>query len=455
MDRLLKSSSCSLCTALPLAGALSLVVVSGCGGGATDDETPEPVTGISVSISDGDSTADSGEGETEQGDADGTGGKLDVGNGGGGPFGAIGYIWIANSAEGTVSKINTETLVEEGRFLTREDGQGDPSRTSVSLRGNVAVANRAGGVTKIYGRESDCEDANGNGVIDTSTGANDVKPWPDECVAWHVPMEYGSQRAIAWTQGDGDPDAGQVANEKVWVSGENEGEPGVDIMLIDGDTGIVEDMVTVQLDNDGPQGYPYRAYGGAVDREGNFWFSPLGGPSVVARVNRADLSVDQWPKDHWSYGITVDREGRVWTCEVFVARFDPAAGTWDMRYHTEVGLADLTEFEPGGCMVDADGIIWSAARVGEEGFGIAGVDGDTLEGVALYELPNHIHGISIDFQNNVWAVSGVWGGGASGTNAFRVDPDTGEYETVDGLNGAYTYSDMTGFALNQTTQPVE
>ena len=83
--------------------------------------------------------------ESEGEDADGsagdeTGMKLDTG-GGSGPLGAVGYIWIANSAEGTVSKIRTETMVEEGRYLTRPDGAGDPSRTSVSLRGNVAVAN--------------------------------------------------------------------------------------------------------------------------------------------------------------------------------------------------------------------------------------------------------------------------------------------------------------------------
>lgn len=442
-----KVSSMALCVA-------SGVALWGCGGDVREDALPTTATGITVSAGNGSGTGDAADSGATEG-LDGSGdGKLDVGDDGVGPFGAIGYIWIANSAEGTVSKINTETLVEEGRYLTREDGQGDPSRTSVSLRGNVAVANRSGGVVKIYGDPANCEDLDGDGTIETSTGPDDVLPWPDECVAWFVPMEYGSQRAIAWTQGDGDPEGGAVTNEKVWVSGENEGDPGVDIMLIDGDDGIVEDMVTVQLDNDGPEGYPYRAYGGAVDREGNFWFSPLGGPSVIARVNRSDLSVDQWAKDHWSYGLTVDREGRVWTCEVFVARFDPEVETWDMRYHTEVGMADLTEFEPGGCMVDADGIIWSAARVGEDGFGIAGVDGDTLEGVALYELPNHVHGVSIDFEGFVWGVSGVWGGGASGTNAFKVDPATGDFDTVTGLNGAYTYSDMTGFALNQTTQPV-
>ena len=63
------------------------------------------------------------------------------------------YVWIANSTEGTVSKINTRTGIEEGRYLTRADGAGNPSRTSVSVDGSAAaVANRHGGVVKIWSR---------------------------------------------------------------------------------------------------------------------------------------------------------------------------------------------------------------------------------------------------------------------------------------------------------------
>jgi hypothetical protein len=34
------------------------------------------------------------------------------------------------------------------------------------------------------------------------------------------------------------------------------------------------------------------------------------------------------------------------------------------------------------------------------------------------------------------------------SNAYRVDPATGNFDTVTGLVGPYTYSDMTGFALD-------
>mgnify|MGYP000028157515 CR=1 FL=1 len=63
-----------------------------------------------------------------EGPADDTQGspKFDVGSpDGGADCGDMGdgmthsYIWIANSAQGTVSKINTQTLVEEGRYAVR------------------------------------------------------------------------------------------------------------------------------------------------------------------------------------------------------------------------------------------------------------------------------------------------------------------------------------------------
>ena len=69
-------------------------------------------------------------------------------NGGGGGNGEgeleLSYIWIANTQQGTISKIDTQTMLEEGRYQAKPSN-GDPSRTSVNLQGDVAVANRPGG----------------------------------------------------------------------------------------------------------------------------------------------------------------------------------------------------------------------------------------------------------------------------------------------------------------------
>jgi hypothetical protein len=98
-------------------------------------------------------------------------------------------VWIANSGEHTVSKLDTRTMTEVGRYYTRPDQQGSPSRTSVSIDGKaVVVANRHGGLTKIWARKEYCADKNGNGKIDTSTGKNNVLAFDqDECIAWYTP----------------------------------------------------------------------------------------------------------------------------------------------------------------------------------------------------------------------------------------------------------------------------
>ena len=55
--------------------------------------------------------------------------------------------------------------------------------------------------------------------------------------------------------------------------------------------------------------------------------------------------------------------------------------------------------------------------------------------------------MSIDFDGNVWGVQ------FNGNSAYRVDPVTHTVDTFSGLVGAYTYSDMTGFALSAAGVP--
>src|SRR5438874_478359 len=65
------------------------------------------------------------------------GGQLSLG-GTGGAGTAAPLIWVANSAEGTLSRIDTRTLVELARYATGPvtgPGTPDPSRTTVGLSG--------------------------------------------------------------------------------------------------------------------------------------------------------------------------------------------------------------------------------------------------------------------------------------------------------------------------------
>ncbi|MEM6995697.1 MAG: hypothetical protein AAF721_34630, partial [Myxococcota bacterium] len=151
---------------------------------AVDDDTG----GERPASSDGtvDPTADSE-------DSGGGGPKLDVASDDPAPGGPcddaldsleFSHIWIANSWEGTVSKIDTVTGVELGRYRTGPDADPDPSRTSVNLAGDVAVVNRSGGITNIDARSEACPDRDYDGLVRTSACADDVLPWgADDCVA--------------------------------------------------------------------------------------------------------------------------------------------------------------------------------------------------------------------------------------------------------------------------------
>ncbi|MEM6995009.1 MAG: hypothetical protein AAF721_31135 [Myxococcota bacterium] len=438
-----------------------LCLMLACNGATKDDRANGGTDGGGIDPGDGaadangeggDAEAGAGEAEGEGGggddaddDGDGGGGalKFDTAGmpdlnptttcqpgGGGGRMGGGGngpdysYLWAANSTEGTISKIDTQTVTEVGRFQVRPDGGGSPSRTSVSLSGHVAVASRQGGVTKFYATEELCQDTNGTPGIQTST-TNAALPWDqEECRAWHTPFGYSSQRPVAWAQGEWNYSTCSYDNELLWTAGRNGVTTTAEVVLMDGDDGTIIDSVML----DGLASDQYGIYGGAVDSEGNFWGSQLSGTRLV-RVNLADMSTQVWtPPVVSGYGMTVDIDGYVWICGYILQRYDPATDTWAQ---SASGLGS------SGCMADAgnNDLLWTAV-----GGTIYGVNRETLLVDRQWPVPGS-YGISIDFQGNVWAV-------AFGSSAHRVDPETGVVQSYDGLVGAYTYSDMTGAALS-------
>ncbi len=459
--------------AISVLSGLGLLTLSGCGDGGSSESTS--LTGLtSITGETGDSnmsaegnsaegnsaegnsaeegTPGDGDGDTEPGDGDeaspGDGdGDDDGGNttttqkwdvlgvpdsseqcGGLNDDFEFSFLWAANSSQGTISKIETKTVTEVGRYVVRPDSQGSPSRTSVSLSGHVAVANRNGGVTKVYADEQFCEESNGMPGIQTSVN-NQYLPWgTEECIAWHTPMNYQSQRPVAW--GLGEQSGCSYVNEELWTSGTNNAG-FIDIYKLDGEDGSTIEMIQVPTNGNGLVASFYGIYGGAVDGNGDFWGSQLSQGTLV-RVNRDDMTYDLWPMAASGYGMTVDSEGYVWTCSSTVARFDPNTETW----------ATANVGGQAGCMADAeeDGLLWMSS-----GNNVIGVNRDTLVVEKTWQTGG-TYGISIDFEGYVWAV-------AYGSTASKVDPVTGQFWTYNGLVGAYTYSDMTGYALSNVGSP--
>lgn len=350
-----------------------------------------------------------------------------MGKGGGGSDPEFSYLWAANSAEGTISKIDTETVLEIGRFATRPDALGSPSRTSVSLSGNVAVANRSGGITKIFARESDCQESNGMGGLQTSNNAVALAWDVEECRAWYLPFDYDSQRPVAWAPGEWNTASCSWHDERLWTAGRF-GQQQTEVVLIDGDAGVVIDTVDIP----GLKADQFGLYGGAVDSEGNFWTTGWADGNSLVRVDIDNMEATVFPGpsvvgvSHW-YGMTVDVDGYVWNCASRAARFDPDTEDWT--------LSPELPWWNAGCMADAEpgGLLWMGSQ------GLLAIDRETFEVVHMWPTPSS-YGVSIDFYGYVWAVSG--------NGAHRVDPDTGEVTSYNGLVGAYSYSDMTGYALN-------
>ncbi|KIG15210.1 Methionine ABC transporter ATP-binding protein [Enhygromyxa salina] len=471
-----------------LAGSLAVVGCADPDQGA-DDRYGEAGS-LPFSTSDSDSSGDG------DGDGDGDGGpKFDMDEndtegmgcegepGGPGPGGEIEFsnIWIANSPDGTISKIDTLSATEIGRFQVTPQPANNvlvgPSRTSVSLYGDMAVADRSGGLAKIFARQEDCVDANNNGQIDTSTN-NVPRPYgEDECLAWRIqiprmPGVYDDRRgprAVQWTLPDG-IESCDFTGAKVWVAFCNEANNDGTVWLVDGQTGDVD----VEIPIPGMMCEMMGPYGGGLDKHNNFWFvendtrkalyvakygcEPGGSEECWEVYDRPDANMDP-------YGITVDSTGRVWMAgqNNSLYYYDSVNGDW-ANFKADLDAFFANKGNPTnilrGLMMDSNEVLW-IATVQEFGGGqFPGVlKVDTTQDPFVYEYFSketlgdqlqHAAGISIDVEGYVWLVD------TFSNAAYKIHPDNpSNYTRVEGLNQPYTYSDMTGFALNLVGFPPE
>ncbi len=328
-------------------------------------------------------------------------------------------IWIANSSEGTLSKVETRTMKELARYRAGPGDAPDPSRTTVGLSGDVVVADRYGdGATKIAADPARCVDKNGNGRIDTSSGPTDVKPWgEDECVLWHVDFPKGAIARAAAFDAQVGPDGDDSST--VWI-----GLYGLmQVRQLDSRTG--QELANLDV-------APTRPYGAAIDRDGNVWVR--GGELV-----RID------PKHHVThipeqcgYGIGVDAAGNVWTAgNGCVGRYAPKQDHWDTA---PLGGGGWLR----GLAVDGHGSVW----VADTDFGVHQVDAATLKVKRDIALPFAATiGMAVDFDGRIWAIS------QGSSKATRIDPSSYATQSIDTGDGPYTYSDMTGYQLRNAAAP--
>lgn len=439
-----------------LAGATLLLWTPGCteqpefgtfgtqGDGGISDTTP-----TSSAATEADSEEEDETGEKLDAGSSNTGMPPNCGEGGGG-MGLqeveFSNIWVANSPQGTVSRIDTRTGEEIGRYATGPTTATDPSRTTVNLVGDIAALNRGGtgSVIKIAAEEERCIDRNGDGLIQTSTGPDDVLAWDeDECVVWSKDLHAGA-RAAAWDSGNDPEQEDCVGEPSLWVSALDAGNT-VHIWRLAGETGEEEGTATIPAwDGSAEWG---GLYGGAVDQARNFW--AIGKTNAALfRVDFETMDVQRWdaPGIDRLYGIAMDKEGNPYVTAEFnnqLLRFDVASESFETLATVDGILRGLA--------VDGDGDAWIATN---QTCGMARYhhnDGS----VDLINLPecNVPVGVSIDIDGFVWVVD-QWAGAPPFGRAHKIDAGTYGVElTVMGLDTPYTYSDMTGAGLNLVSHP--
>jgi DNA-binding beta-propeller fold protein YncE len=373
-------------------------------------------------------------------------------------------IWVANSGEGTVSKIDTRTATELARYKTGATANVDPSRTSVNSIGEVAVVNRTGSMVKIAPRPTLCHDRNKNGTIETSSGPTDVLPWgEDECVLWDYKFDFmvqpgsmfneGGPRAVAWEiAAETDPCA---KNSRVWVAWRDQPSTNIKVQRLTSDG--MEDGET-ELTNWSPGEWGHGPYGGIVDAEGNFWVT--GSEGSVVRIDGVSFESTTWTTPLVGttgrfYGMSIDGEGNIWIAgweQSGLYKFDIETHQFSIITR-DAGSPDYFR----GLVVDREYQLWVATHGDNES------DPEAPCGLAHYDiakkkwahgliaLPNCKEpvGVSVDSENFIWAVD------REAQLAYKVDRTSFSTQTVSGLVKPYTYSDMTGAALHLVEIPVD
>ncbi len=416
------------------------------------------------------------------------------------------FAWIANNAAGTVSKFDTQTAKEVGRYhsVVPRDGLGNtlgtlagnlannPSRTAVDLYGDVWVANRAegngvmGSVTKIANTEEDCVDRNGDGVIQTSRDLNgdgviSTHPADGEMIFpanWADPSQYDECILFSTEVGG---TTGGVKARALAISLGVEGSAGAVWVGVWNQKGVVRlDPVNGQITpvNGQPGGplaitfpnFTSGPYGAAVDGLQRLWVVD----ALQSRLALVDTTTGTLVSDNIffeaqtaSYGVTVDGKNRVWLAGwlgPYVSRYDHATGQWTKFDFGGLQSPSGTGFGRGrGVAVDEGGTVFMSATTNATGAGAAQLIAFDAETGAVrpFNTPggpaNFIDatdgtthtsiGVGLDSDGNVWVNN------HSG-NAIRVHPTTGEIlKTPNQPGNLYTYSDFTGYALRKFTAP--
>lgn len=304
--------------------------------------------------------------------------------------------WVANSAENTVSRIDTRLGAEVGRYFS---GGAAPSRIAVDYLGDAWVANRAfGGISslrRIAGDPSRCVDRNDNGTIETSRSTIPLPDGEDECVlsTFAIGEEDAVARAIAV---DGSPGEEFSGGGHLWVGLHN----AEAILEIDPESGAVLDRINT------PGFQPYMA---AFDPWGRLWMISRDGFLLTLDRRsqpREPRIVPIRDTCYLLYGLAIDAHGRLlltgFACDR-IHSYDPGTGApLEGRWQSLMVPPNVR-----GAIFDDEGAGWIAHTDGHLSrltFDPLTVD-TTIDLQQLSPEPFEAIGVGLDDHGGVWVAS--------------------------------------------------
>ena len=366
------------------------------------------------------------------------------------------YIWVPNSNEGTVSKIDTHTGLELARYRTAPASSGtsaSPSRTTIDLYGACWVGNRGTGTVVKIGllENGGFYDKNQNGIIETSRDLDgngvisevELLDWGiDECLLWEIiviPGIEGNYRPGDYTGSySGTPGPRGIAvdhNNNVWV-----GTYGTrKYYYINGTTGEILSDIDISASGHTP-------YGAIIDSNGILWSSGSNSNQIL-RLDPNTQTFTCINLGHCSYGMGLDRNNHL-----FVSG---GQHSWLCRINIITGTIDWKKpaVPASGVAVTDDGDVWLANHD-------AGTvtrytnNGDFKATIIVGTTPK---GVSVDNNGKVWVVDN------GDEYIHRINPNNHQ-TNAEGyiINGVelskriiggthYGYSDMTGSVSSTIT----
>jgi hypothetical protein len=204
-------------------------------------------------------------------------------------------------------------------------------------------------------------------------------------------------------------------------------------------TGTVYEIDSIDGEKTGREIEDTPAYGLAMGPGGLLWSTGLG--LCPRSTDTTTLDQTAYQGCGGAYGIAVDSEGRPWigasTC-----RLDLDSETWERPLDANGNPFNVSG---GGITVDAFGNAYTGEWGGGGGGSAYKIDGETMEVTPLPGMGGH--GWAVDFDGFIWSVDFQ-------DSAHVMDPETLEAENVrPPFIQPYTYSDMTGFQLQNTVTP--